>query len=187
MSHLVVFSIPGHIWCQIPLCIRWASKTFKNLWIWSKSPVCRRSIWNLQWTLYSHKILMKQRLQGWLREVSSVGNSRQALTGFNSGSLAELYVSQIPWSKPCLILVYSGRVTVAYLLYRLDIPFEVCKGLTKCWGSKVLLVVLSKFYESAARSGHRYWPKLMAPFGDAILHYFYLQCRLNTGTRWLRW
>ena len=41
----------------------------------------------LRWPeLHSHKILTKQ--QGWPREVSSVGNPWQALTGFNPGSLA---------------------------------------------------------------------------------------------------
>ncbi len=39
------------------------------------------------WTLHSHKILTKQ--QGWPQGVSSVGNPLQALTGFNSGSLAK--------------------------------------------------------------------------------------------------
>ncbi len=34
------------------------------------------------------------------------------------------------------------------LAYLLDIPCEVCKGLTKCGGSEVHLVVSSKFYES---------------------------------------
>ncbi len=47
---------------------------------------------------------------------------------------------------------YSGRMAVVHLLYLLDIPCEVCKGLTKCWGSKVHLVVSSKFYESVVFS-----------------------------------
>ncbi len=38
---------------------------------------------------HSNEILTKQ--QGWPREVSSVGNPRQALTGFNSGSVAKLF------------------------------------------------------------------------------------------------
>ncbi len=48
--------------------------------------------------LHSHKILTKQ--QGWPRGVSSVGNPRQALTGFNSGSLAKLYLGQFPEVNP---------------------------------------------------------------------------------------
>ena len=33
-----------------------------------------------------------------------------------------------------------GRVVAVHLLYFLDISFEVCKGLAKCWSSKVQLV-----------------------------------------------
>ena len=73
-----------------------------------------------------------------LRSVSSVGNPQQASTGFTSGSLAGFY---------------SGRVAAIHLLYLFDISCEVSKGLTKCWDSKVHLVILSKFYESVI-SGH---------------------------------
>ena len=55
----------------------------------------------------------------------------------------------LPWGvRPSYSSLYLLRMAVAYLLYRLDISCEVCKGLTKCLGSKVHLVVSSKFYES---------------------------------------
>ncbi len=54
--------------------------------IWTKL-FCKLPFFRYYPLVHSHKILTKQ--QGWLRGVSSVGNPRQALTGFNSGSLAK--------------------------------------------------------------------------------------------------
>ncbi len=39
---------------------------------------------------------------------------------------------------------------MAYLLYWLGIPFEVCKGLNKCLSSKVHIVLSSKSYENVS-------------------------------------
>ncbi len=73
--------------------------------------------------LHSPKIPTIQ--QGRPRGVSSVGNPRQASTGFTSRRLAELV--QLLHAG-----FYSGRVATVHLLYLLDIPCEVCKVLTKC-------------------------------------------------------
>ncbi len=56
--------------------------------------------------MHSHKILMKQ--QGWPRGVSSVGNPRQALTGFNF--FTRLTASVEPGSTCMIFLVKSPRV-----------------------------------------------------------------------------
>ncbi len=70
--------------------------------------------------IHSHKIMTKQ--QGWPRGVSSAENPRQAVTRFNSGRIPPLALTGF----------YSRRMAVVHLLYLLDIPCEVSKGLTKC-------------------------------------------------------
>ena len=87
-------------------------------------------------SVHSSKILTIQ--QGQPRGVSSIGNPRQASTGFNSGSLMAEISTEF----------YPGRLSMAYLIYQPSIFHKGCRGLTKCWGSMFHLVVLSEFCKS---------------------------------------
>ena len=68
------------------------------------------------------------------------------------------------------------RIQTLNMLYLLDISCEVCKGLTKYWGSKVHLVVSSKFYESAWSNTLKASPFISSEdnYFPNWLHYVYI-------------